>query len=109
MKLGVHIGYWGLGLTSEDQLRIVQQAERLGYDSVWAAGGYGSDPAVLEHLPDARTERGDDGDDRGDARSALRRAHDPRDRLVRTAGRRGLARAAPRPPAPAHPRVRRRR
>ena len=33
MKLGVHIGYWGLGLTSEDQLEIVQEAERLGYDS----------------------------------------------------------------------------
>ena len=30
MKLGVHIGYWGLGLTSEDQLAIVQEAERLG-------------------------------------------------------------------------------
>ena len=24
MKLGVHIGYWGLGLTREDQLEIVQ-------------------------------------------------------------------------------------
>ncbi|MCU0314859.1 MAG: hypothetical protein MUC84_12470 [Solirubrobacteraceae bacterium] len=34
MKLGVHIGYWGLGLTSEDQLEIVREAERLGYDSV---------------------------------------------------------------------------
>src|SRR5437660_223854 len=38
MKLGVHIGYWGLGLTSEDQLRIVQEAERPGYDPVAAAG-----------------------------------------------------------------------
>ena len=27
MKLGVHIGYWGLGLSSEDQLNIVQEAE----------------------------------------------------------------------------------
>ena len=27
MKLGVHIGYWGLGLSSEDQLEIVQEAE----------------------------------------------------------------------------------
>ena len=25
MKLGVHIGYWGLGLTSEDQLKIVRE------------------------------------------------------------------------------------
>src|SRR5664279_3535005 len=47
MKLGVHIGYWGLGLTSEDQLKIVQEAERLGYDSVWAAEAYGSDTATV--------------------------------------------------------------
>ena len=47
MKLGVHIGYWGLGLTSEDQLAIVQEAERLGYDSVWAAEAYGSDTATI--------------------------------------------------------------
>jgi len=47
MKLGVHIGYWGLGLTSEDQLNIVQEAERLGYDSVWTAEAYGSDSATV--------------------------------------------------------------
>ena len=47
MKLGVHIGYWGLGLTSADQLAIVQEAERLGYDSVWAAEAYGSDTATI--------------------------------------------------------------
>src|SRR5689334_6938984 len=47
MKLGVHIGYWGLGLTREDQLQIVQEAERLGYDSVWTAEAYGSDAATI--------------------------------------------------------------
>lgn len=47
MKLGVHIGYWGLGLTSEDQLSIVQEAESLGYDSVWTAEAYGSDSATV--------------------------------------------------------------
>ena len=47
MKLGVHIGYWGLGLSSQDQLHIVQQAEKLGYDSVWAAEAYGSDTATV--------------------------------------------------------------
>jgi F420-dependent oxidoreductase-like protein len=47
VKLGVHIGYWGLGLTSEDQLAIVQEAERLGYDSVWTAEAYGSDAATV--------------------------------------------------------------
>jgi F420-dependent oxidoreductase-like protein len=47
LKLGVHIGYWGLGLTREDQLEIVQEAERLGYDSVWTAEAYGSDAATI--------------------------------------------------------------
>ena len=47
MKLGVHIGYWGLGLTAQQQLEIVQEAERLGYDSVWAAEAYGSDTATV--------------------------------------------------------------
>jgi F420-dependent oxidoreductase-like protein len=47
VKLGVHIGYWGLGLSSADQLQIVQEAERLGYDSVWTAEAYGSDAATI--------------------------------------------------------------
>src|SRR3954447_4240890 len=47
MKLGVHIGYWGLGLTSDDQIEIVREAERLSYDSVWAAEAYGSDAATI--------------------------------------------------------------
>src|SRR5437667_3018098 len=47
MKLGVHIGYWGLGLSSDDQLKVVQEAERLGYDSVWTAEAYGSDAATV--------------------------------------------------------------
>ncbi len=57
MKLGVHIGYWGLGLTSEDQLAIVQEAERLGYDSVWAAEAYGSDAATILGWIAGQTER----------------------------------------------------
>src|SRR3954463_406536 len=47
MKLGVHIGYWGLGLSSQDQLDIVQEAEAAGYDSVWTAEAYGSDAATV--------------------------------------------------------------
>ena len=47
MKLGVNIGYWGLGIGPQDQLEIVQEAERLGYDSVWAAEAYGSDAATV--------------------------------------------------------------
>src|SRR3954449_9247262 len=47
MKLGVHIGYWGLGLNSEDQLEIVKAAEAAGYDSIWTAEAYGSDAATV--------------------------------------------------------------
>jgi F420-dependent oxidoreductase-like protein len=47
VKLGLNIGYWGLGLTSEEQLELVLEAERLGYDSVWAAEAYGSDAATI--------------------------------------------------------------
>ncbi len=57
MKLGVHIGYWGLGLSSEDQLEIVQEAERLGYDSVWTAEAYGSDAATILGWIAGQTER----------------------------------------------------
>ena len=93
MRLGVAIGYWGLGLTSEQQLALVQEAERLDYDSVWAAEAYGSDCATVlawlagqtskirlgaGHLPDPGPLCGDDGDDRRDARSAFRRPLHPR-------------------------------
>jgi F420-dependent oxidoreductase-like protein len=57
MKLGVNVGYWGLGLTSEQQLEIVQEAERIGYDSVWAAEAYGSDTATVLAWLAAGTEK----------------------------------------------------
>jgi F420-dependent oxidoreductase-like protein len=47
VKLGLHIGYWGLGLTAQQQLELVREAERLGYDSVWTAEAYGSDAATI--------------------------------------------------------------
>ena len=47
MQLGLHVGYWGLGLTSEQQLALVKEAEAVGYDSVWAAEAYGSDTATV--------------------------------------------------------------
>jgi F420-dependent oxidoreductase-like protein len=47
MKLGVHVGYWGLGMSAQDQLAVVREAERLGYDSVWTAEAYGSDAATV--------------------------------------------------------------
>ncbi len=47
MRLGLHVGYWGLGLTSAQQLALVKEAEAVGYDSVWAAEAYGSDTATV--------------------------------------------------------------
>jgi F420-dependent oxidoreductase-like protein len=47
MKLGVNVAYWGLGVGPAEQLQVVQEAERLGYDSVWAAEAYGSDAATV--------------------------------------------------------------
>jgi F420-dependent oxidoreductase-like protein len=57
MKLGVNVGYWGLGLTAEQQLAIVQEAERIGYESVWAAEAYGSDTATVLAWLAAGTEK----------------------------------------------------
>src|SRR5436305_4275510 len=47
MKLGVSLGYLIPGMTPADHLEVVQEAERLGYDSVWAAEAYGSDTATV--------------------------------------------------------------
>jgi F420-dependent oxidoreductase-like protein len=47
MRLGLHIGYWGLGMTAEQQLALVREAESLGYDSAWTAEAYGSDAATI--------------------------------------------------------------
>src|SRR3954468_21030846 len=47
MRVGLHVGYWGLGLTADDQLRLVTEAEAAGHHSVWAAEAYGSDTATV--------------------------------------------------------------
>ncbi|MGH2861563.1 MAG: LLM class F420-dependent oxidoreductase [Solirubrobacteraceae bacterium] len=47
MKLGLHIGYWGLWGGADEQLAAVRAAEELGYDSVWTAEAYGSDAATI--------------------------------------------------------------
>jgi F420-dependent oxidoreductase-like protein len=57
MKLGVHIGYWGLGLSADEQLQLVREAESLGYDSVWTAEAYGSDAATILGWLAQATER----------------------------------------------------
>jgi len=41
MRLGLNFGYWGSG--PSDNITIAQEAERLGYHSLWTAEAYGSD------------------------------------------------------------------
>ena len=41
MRLGLSLGYWGA--RPMDAVPLVQEAERLGFDSVWTAEAYGSD------------------------------------------------------------------
>src|SRR3954452_20314721 len=43
LKLGLNLGYWGIGPAGEDALEVVQAAEAAGFESVWAAESYGSD------------------------------------------------------------------
>ena len=43
LKLGVNLGYWGIGPAGDDAAEMVRAAERLGYESAWAAESYGSD------------------------------------------------------------------
>ena len=56
LKLGLNLGYWGIGPQGEEAIEIVQAAEKAGFDSVWAAESYGSDAvSVLAYLA-AKTE-----------------------------------------------------
>ena len=57
MRLGLHVGYWGLGLTPQQQLDLVKDAEAAGWDSVWAAEAYGSDAATVLAWIAAQTDR----------------------------------------------------
>ena len=43
LKLGLNLGYWGIGPAGEEALEVVQAAEGAGFESVWAAESYGSD------------------------------------------------------------------
>jgi F420-dependent oxidoreductase-like protein len=57
MRLGLMLGYWGLGLTAQDQSELVREAETSGFDSVWTAEAYGSDAATPLAWFAAQTER----------------------------------------------------
>jgi F420-dependent oxidoreductase-like protein len=43
LKLGINLGYWGIGPQGEEAVELVQAAEAAGFESVWAAESYGSD------------------------------------------------------------------
>jgi F420-dependent oxidoreductase-like protein len=43
MRLGLNLGYWGLGLTADSQRALLLEAEAAGFHSVWTAEAYGSD------------------------------------------------------------------
>jgi F420-dependent oxidoreductase-like protein len=43
LKLGLNLGYWGIGPQGEEAVEAVRAAESAGFDSVWVAESYGSD------------------------------------------------------------------
>jgi F420-dependent oxidoreductase-like protein len=57
MRLGLNVGYWGLGITAEQQVELVKAAEDAGYDSAWVAEAYGSDAATVLGWLVAQTSR----------------------------------------------------
>ena len=54
MRLGLNLGYWGAGMSTDTSL--ITEAERLGFDSVWVAEAYGSDAVSVLAWIGARTD-----------------------------------------------------
>jgi len=57
LKLGINLGYWGIGPAGEEAAELVLEAEGLGYESVWAAESYGSDVVSVLAWLAAKTEK----------------------------------------------------
>src|SRR5919109_4696906 len=57
MKLGLSLGYWGIGPRGKDALDLVRFAEGLGFESVWVAESYGSDVVSVLAWLAAQTEK----------------------------------------------------
>ena len=55
MQLGLNFGYWGSG--PADNIALAQEAERLGFHSLWTAEAYGSDAVTALTWLAAKTER----------------------------------------------------
>ena len=56
MKLGLNLGYWGMG-NDADNLALAREADLLGYSCAWAAEVYGSDAPTVLAWVGAQTER----------------------------------------------------
>jgi len=57
MKLGLNLGYATPGTNPAELAPLVQEAERLGYDSVWAAEAWGTDAVSVLAWMAASTSR----------------------------------------------------
>jgi F420-dependent oxidoreductase-like protein len=56
LKLGLNLGYWGIGPQGKDAIEVVRHAEGAGYESVWVAESYGSDAVSVLAWLAAQTE-----------------------------------------------------
>ena len=43
MRLGLQLGYWGSIAPADGHVKLAQEAEALGFDSVWMAESWGND------------------------------------------------------------------
>src|ERR671933_1900147 len=57
MKLGLNLGYAPPGTSPLELVRLAQEAERLGYDSAWAAEAWGTDAVTVLSWVAATTTR----------------------------------------------------
>ena len=56
MKLGLNLGYWGMG-NDAGNLALAREADLLGYSCVWVAEAYGSDAPTVLAWVGAQTEQ----------------------------------------------------
>jgi F420-dependent oxidoreductase-like protein len=57
LKLGLNLGYWGIGPQGEEAVELVQAAENAGFESIWAAESYGSDAVSVLAYMAGKTEK----------------------------------------------------